>query len=574
MQIFNTNLRMLRLTWTNMIYETILTHRTFEGRFYKTMNLYRRKICSPFSTLESALADERALIISKIHTLMISKTKISIEHALLALLGHIGSPLGKGQDTSEYSTLLASFENGVLLIKALEMKGPSRLTQEDAQRYVQCCSELKDKLSSIYTEPHLRPLDPGFDELLPSPNFMMEAKTIEKKPRARDVLRRTPLHIQLYRNDTSKFPLYLGQGTLKTPDYFGRSLLHIASYNGDKGAVRSCLNHNYDATLQDKEGLTSLHCASGAGHSEVVGMLIDHESRRANAGLLLCREDTYQRTPLLIASFQGHTEAVKTLMSRSPDQSYMNRQDCRNWAALHYAVWRGHLGVVKELLSSRDVDVNLQNGEGRTPLHLAIIQLSDNNESWGILSSLREHVGTNPNVRDEKDRTPLHLALLCGNHSAAGSLLEMPSINTGGHDLEGNSVLHFAARLGYADLFATLLQTRPLSFNDMNTAMETPLHIAVRSKSRDIVKILLNIIGIQVNTTAVGGETPLMVAVSHTDRTTTGLLLQTGMVDAKLIRQSIERAQQMGSRHRLTMLEEELAEAGLGSMNSYFTQAR
>ena len=54
----------------------------------------------------------------------------------------------------------------------------------------------------------------------------------------------------------------------------------------------------------------------------------------------------------------------------------INQQNKREWSALHVASFYGHTECVKLLLNHSDIDINITNNDGATPLD---ITLEDNN---------------------------------------------------------------------------------------------------------------------------------------------------------------------------------------------------
>jgi ankyrin repeat protein len=76
---------------------------------------------------------------------------------------------------------------------------------------------------------------------------------------------------------------------------------------------------------------------------------------------------------------------------------------------LHWAAYWGNIDVVK-LLLERNVDPNIKNKFGRTPLHMAAF--------WGhddVVKLLLVR-GADPTVKDKDGRTPLDLARERGRH--------------------------------------------------------------------------------------------------------------------------------------------------------------
>ncbi|XP_049579341.1 protein fem-1 homolog B [Syngnathus scovelli] len=177
--------------------------------------------------------------------------------------------------------------------------------------------------------------------------------------------------------------------------------LIIAARNGHDKVVRLLLDHYHvdpeqlGSTRFDGytiEGATALWCAAGAGHFEVVRLLVAHganvnhttvnNSTPLRAACFDGRLDIvrflvehaadmsitnkYNNTCLMIAAYKGHGEVVRFLLERGADPDA--RAHC-GATALHFAADAGHLGVVAELV--RRNAVMTANGHGMTPLKVA-----------------------------------------------------------------------------------------------------------------------------------------------------------------------------------------------------------
>lgn len=140
------------------------------------------------------------------------------------------------------------------------------------------------------------------------------------------------------------------------------------------------------------DGATALWCAAGAGHFEVVRLLVSH---RANVNHTTITNSTplraacfdgrldivrylvehaadisitnkYNNTCLMIAAYKGHTDVVKFLLEQGANA---NAKAHCGATALHFAAEAGHLDIVKELVRCQAAMV--MNGHGMTPLKVA-----------------------------------------------------------------------------------------------------------------------------------------------------------------------------------------------------------
>ena len=93
-------------------------------------------------------------------------------------------------------------------------------------------------------------------------------------------------------------------------------------------------------------------------------------------------------TPLHMAAEGGHREIVDLLIAKGADiNATAGAGDGVGWTPLHEAAEGGHKKVV-ELLILKGADINAKNGDGRTPLDLAI-----EHKNAEIADTLRKHGG-------------------------------------------------------------------------------------------------------------------------------------------------------------------------------------
>ncbi|KAL0601440.1 Protein fem-1-like protein B [Plecturocebus cupreus] len=152
------------------------------------------------------------------------------------------------------------------------------------------------------------------------------------------------------------------------------------------------MHHHAQLTLYVIDGATALWCAAGAGHFEVVKLLVSHGANvnhttvtnstplRAacfdgrldivkylvenNANISIANK--YDNTCLMIAAYKGHTDVVRYLLEQRADP---NAKAHCGATALHFAAEAGHIDIVKELIKWRAAIV--VNGHGMTPLKVA-----------------------------------------------------------------------------------------------------------------------------------------------------------------------------------------------------------
>ena len=85
----------------------------------------------------------------------------------------------------------------------------------------------------------------------------------------------------------------------------------------------------------------------------------------------------YGRTPLHLASEQGHFEMVKLFLQRGANIQAIGKE---GKTALHLAIMENHSKVAKFLVE-KGANVNRKNTNGETALHLAISEDQEYRES-------------------------------------------------------------------------------------------------------------------------------------------------------------------------------------------------
>ncbi|KAF0719332.1 Aste57867_1116 [Aphanomyces stellatus] len=146
-----------------------------------------------------------------------------------------------------------------------------------------------------------------------------------------------------------------------------KSALHVASEVGHEQIVKALLAFApINVNLLDMHRKSALHYASELGHVHIVAALVQCMSVDVNA----VAKAGY--SALLFACVHGHVDVVQLLVAHVE----LNRFNLvRLWegnAALHVAIEKGHVEVVRSLLACDGVDVHLLNGRNLSPMDLAI----------------------------------------------------------------------------------------------------------------------------------------------------------------------------------------------------------
>ncbi len=195
--------------------------------------------------------------------------------------------------------------------------------------------------------------------------------------------------------------------------------LHLATYKSRLRVVQVLLDHGAEADAQNADGQTPLHRVSQGPRDH--GGDVDPSVARLllERGVDVNARDKDQETPLHLASYYGHVDVAEVLFDQG---ARVSAEDIRGQTPLHQVIlgihdyqsfglspWsrKSHPGRVVRLaqqLLERGADVNAQNKDHETPLHLASrLRLHE------MARFLLKH-GADVNVKSAKGKSPLQLA--------------------------------------------------------------------------------------------------------------------------------------------------------------------
>ena len=216
--------------------------------------------------------------------------------------------------------------------------------------------------------------------------------------------------------------------------------IHELSKKGDLIQIKALIEKEPDLiNKRDDQGWTPLHHASFRGHNEVVKFLI-------TSGAEINALDNFRSTPLHRAALRGHMKITGLLVENSAD---INKISTFGSTPLAFAV-RGNQKEVTEYLISKGADVNLRQGDGDAPLHTAAV--FDRKEIVELLLSNNADV----NVRKRYNITPLHFAA-AGGHKETIEILIEKGANVNIKTRNGATPLHYALSCGHKEIVSLLV---------------------------------------------------------------------------------------------------------------------
>lgn len=233
---------------------------------------------------------------------------------------------------------------------------------------------------------------------------------------------------------------------LQARNFHGKTPLFWAAEKEKVGMVKFLLAEGAEVNGTVRGKCTPLHIATSNLRSEVVEQLI---KAKANVNV----KDKKGRTPLHYATIKrkGQHEIVKWLLAAEGAEASVSAVDKYGNASLHYAAVNNNVEVLKLLLSTRGIKLNIRN--------------------------------------KESGNTALHRATKFGYYDIVNLLL-LFSADCNIHNKDGkNTPLHIAAERNYPEIARLLLQNNA-NYELTNEAGQTAVEVAVQHQHFEVVKLI------------------------------------------------------------------------------------
>ncbi|KAJ4316398.1 Glycerophosphocholine phosphodiesterase [Neodidymelliopsis sp. IMI 364377] len=240
--------------------------------------------------------------------------------------------------------------------------------------------------------------------LLDARNFIVPATAPNRQPRPCTTTEEESMKLLSENDESVRLLIYLldqleprQRVALQSHDAFGRLPLHYAAGYGFVVICQVVIKHMQDwgqfdvsqgidaQYWQDEEGDAPLHLSVKGGHPLTTKALLEAENWRGSSKEKLSSRKTISQSgeALALATKSNFVTIVKLLVDAGVDVNYQNKQ---GETALHIAAQYGHVGCAKALLegsSINQIDVDIpENTFAWTPLfnacvdkHLPIVEL-------------------------------------------------------------------------------------------------------------------------------------------------------------------------------------------------------
>lgn len=259
-------------------------------------------------------------------------------------------------------------------------------------------------------------------------------------------------------------------------EVYDTDALYNAVTNDDVNLIGDLLEHGADANaaIGDLQR-TALHQAAHLNNTNALSVLL-------RSGAVMTTEDAKGDTPLHLAAWAGHMEALTALLAHGADIDWLSGRD--GYSPLWCSISAYHIDAARMLLrQGARVSLRSASGNGLLPLHQAAVTGQS-----AMCELLLERGAQVDNVDDDKN-TPLHYA------AASGSAASVKVLLRGGADvtttqMQGLTPAHWASHKGHTEVLTMLLAYgAPVNITAEEGA--TPLHLAANRGHKQAVRLLL-----------------------------------------------------------------------------------
>ena len=239
--------------------------------------------------------------------------------------------------------------------------------------------------------------------------------------------------------------------------------------------------------------------------SDVSAIKVSNAPRKHEYGKEKAESEGNMYNKLYNACLKGQLSVAKNILE---NYNTTRALDKYGQTAL-YAACIGDHPEIASLLIESGYNVNHQDVEGKTPVHVAF-----ENHALDLARALITQFCANTEVRDLQNWTPLHTAIDRGYYNYAQELLQKLLCQDVGTEVSWIQ-LHAACFEENIQDVQFLLEAHT-DVNHASSAMHTPLHIAVTKSNIILVTLLLDQ-NVDINCMTVDRLTPLHIAVDKGD---------------------------------------------------------
>lgn len=311
---------------------------------------------------------------------------------------------------------------------------------------------------------------------------------------------------------------------------YGNTALFSAIYRKQLDSFIALLSiKTVDFNFLSKTGDRPIFVAIRSNDQEIMQKLLSIPSIDVNV------LDRFGNSPLMLAIQNDFNKIAQMIVSHPSlklDSTVTTSRYSRiaSDTMFHYLMGHSSIEVMKSILERKDVDPNIVDKMGRTPLLLAIEKKNEE-----MVKLLLEHPKVDVNKSTmalRRTETPLTLAIKT-NFPAIKHLIDHPNIdlNLSNNLVDKEIPLFLAYKQKNMEVVFMLLDKPGIDVNIVDKNNYSILHNATQIGNSTLVRKLLSIKDINPNIQSINGLTPLMQSIDDT----TQLLLAHPAIDPNIV---------------------------------------
>ena len=306
----------------------------------------------------------------------------------------------------------------------------------------------------------------------------------------------------------------------------GYTPIHRAIYNNDLATINELLkntNLNINSKLDMAVnmngwylgGATPLILASYLGYTNIVKSLLDNNAD------IRARDGIDGSMAIHIAAANGNDDIIEMLLAK--DETIVNETDNKGNAPLHWAAMKDKSETIK-LLAQRGADLEAKDIDGWTPLHYAsafsslqtvetLINLGANRESrandgstalaYAQKSEIKDYLGGKENIErgneeniinnnEDKTQTELNNEVSSNENNVNNQISTPENVDNNKDELDVKQLELLVAIKNNDIIAVNNLLKEGVNPNFQDDDGYSPLHRAIENNNLDIVKALLS----------------------------------------------------------------------------------
>ena len=212
-----------------------------------------------------------------------------------------------------------------------------------------------------------------------------------------------------------------------------------------------------DLMLQGKEAMTGLYLAITNNNPEMLKLLLKHGAKIDRTNIIAGSSSiTGGFAPLHRTVHDNNEPLTRILLDNNADVNvYTQGED--KITPLHIAAWKGYPNIVDILFLQKNIHINVQDEEGKSPFSFAIA--NRHHDLVKKFLALRNGAGerrVDINVKDNLGNTPVYQAVRAGDISTLNLLLSEEGLDINVRNLQGWLPSFAAVAQGRLDMLKAL----------------------------------------------------------------------------------------------------------------------